>query len=567
MRTLDRRGLIRLVGVATPSLVAATLLVWVLQDLLGVPNASAVYLVAVVATAIGSGTRGALACAAAGILLYDYLFTLPLHTFVVGDAGVWLNLVLLLFVALVVGELTGLQRERAEQAGAREREARDLFAISRALATRPATQAVLPEIARVLRATSGIERIAVALGPDDARERVIATSPLPTAPGSAAGQPEPDGARRGWIGATHMVLQRMPGDEPARWVRIHPPGVGRARSPASAVLPHRVRIEVGDVVLGSIWAEQPRSRGPLDRTATRLMSAAADQIGQALLQDRLAAEARHAEVSRASDALKSALLQSVSHDLRTPLAAIRAAAGTLRPGSGVGEVDRRASAAAIEAEVLRLDRLVANLLDLSRIEAGALRPQPEVFELDDLVGPIIDRLRPSLGDRRLQVVLSSTPILADPVLLDEVVTNLLENAVKFTPPGTVVRVAQSEDPADAGEPGYVRLTVEDGGPGVPPASRERIFEKFYQEPGRGRGSRPGTGIGLAVVRGLAEAMGARVVARESDLGGLAIDVDLPIAQLPPDLEPPPAESGAMAATIETARVAATARTAPTASLP
>ena len=136
-----------------------------------------------------------------------------------------------------------------------------------------------------------------------------------------------------------------------------------------------------------------------DRTETRLLAAAADQIGQALAQDRLAAESQAAEIARQSDALKSALLQSVSHDLRTPLATIRAAAGTLRPGSGLSAEDQQESADAIDREVEYLNRLVTNLLDLSRIEAGALRAERDVFELDDLVGQTVDRLRPRLADR------------------------------------------------------------------------------------------------------------------------------------------------------------------------
>jgi signal transduction histidine kinase len=160
-----------------------------------------------------------------------------------------------------------------------------------------------------------------------------------------------------------------------------------------------------------------------------------------------------------------------------------------------------------------------------------LRAQREVFELDDLVGQIVDRLRPQLAAQDLTVELSRAPILADPVFLDEVVTNLLENAAKFTPAGAPVRVSAREEPENA----RVRLTIEDGGPGVPDDAIDRIFDKFYQAPGTAGGSRPGTGIGLAVVRGLAEAMGAEVHARPSELGGLAVDVDLPAATLPAEL--------------------------------
>lgn len=554
---IDPRFLARTGLIAVASVAGATLLVAMLQDGLGVPNASAVYLVAVVGTAVGSGTAGAVLVAVASILVYDFLFTAPLHTFAISDPDAWLTLGLLLFIALVVGELAGLQRSRAQVAVAREREARELFTVSRALATRRSTMEALPEIAGVLATATGMDSVQIALGPDDASERIVAATGAWIAmaaeapPAREPGRPTDLGGRPP-LAMPHAVLRRAPGDVPATWVRVHPASSGRPgppRGPSGARSRYRVRIEVGEQALGSIWGEAPAGGGLPDRSAARLLAAAADQLGQALVQDRLALEAREAEVSRESDTLKSALLQSVSHDLRTPLAAIRAAVATLRPDSRVPSPERAKSVEAIEHEVLRLDRLVANLLDLGRIEAGTLRAQPEVFELDDVVGSIVARLRPTLGDREVQLDLPTTPVSADPVFLDEVVTNLLENAGKFAP-GAVVRVSAVPLPdippdvppdvpvaAAAGaehRPPRLRLTVEDGGPGVPEAALQRIFEPFRTASPAADGRR-GTGLGLAVVRGLAAAMDAPVDARASSLGGLAVDIELPIATLPPDL--------------------------------
>ena len=356
-------------------------------------------------------------------------------------------------------------------------------------------------------------RIWISLGADDAGERVAADT-------------EPD--RKAGLPGIYNVLQRTPDETPARWRRVHQPTAPRAAG-ASGREAYRVRIEAGGRPFGSIWAKRDRDRGEPDRTETRLLSAAADQMGQALAQDRLAAEAQAAEIARQSDALKSALLQSVSHDLRTPLATIRAAAGTLRPGSGLSPDDQQESADAIDREVEYLNRLVTNLLDLSRIEAGALRADRDVFELDDLVGQTIDRLRARLGSRPLTVELAAPPVDVDPVLLDEAVTNALENAIKYAPPDAEIRVSAAALP---GEPPRIRLTVEDAGPGVPDAALPKIFDKFYRVPGVAGGSRSGTGIGLAVVRGLVEAMGGSVAARRSELGGLAIDIDLVAAGRP-----------------------------------
>lgn len=508
-----RGGLVRLVAVAVPALAAATLLVGLLETRLGVPNASPVYLLAVVATALASGTVGALAAAVVGVLLYDYFFTLPYHTFVISDPGIWLNLVLLLFVGVVVGQLTALERSRTLTAESREREARELFLISRALATRSATMAVLPEIAALLGRAANMTSLSIALGPDDGAERVATEWGTRAAPGGL-----------------YWQLRRFPGEQPAQWVRIHAQAPGRPRRDGGERPPietYRVRIEAGGRSFGSIWAARDR-RDPLpDRTATRLVSAAADQIGQALAHDRLAAEASAADVARQSDALKSALLQSVSHDLRTPLATIRAAAGTLRPAGGLSDEDRKESADAIDREVEYLNRLVTNLLDLSRIEAGALRADRDIFELEDLVGRTLERLAKRLVGRPLDVELDAPPVNVDPVFLDEAVTNALENAVKYSSPGTAVRVAA----ADTGD-GFVRLTIEDAGTGVPDEALHRLFEKFYRVPGGPKGSRSGTGIGLAVVHGLVAAMGGRATARQSELGGLAIDLDLPAARIP-----------------------------------
>ena len=514
MRRLRARRAGVLLAVAIPSLAGATIGIVLLERFLHLSNASVVYLTAVVATAIVAGAAGAIVASVASFLLYDFFFVQPLYTFTVRDPSEWLSLILLLFVGLVVGQLAALQRSRAEDATAREREARALFRISRELANRTSTPALLPTIARILMTETAMERVWIALGADDASEHVAAdTDDTRPPPGSGR----------------HRVLRRMPGDDPAQWVLVHQAG-GR-QLPATSGETYRVRIGAGGAASGSIWALRDRGRGEPDRPATRLLSAAADQIGQALAHDRLAAEAQAAEIARQSDALKSALLQSVSHDLRTPLATIRAAAGTLRPGTGLSTSDQQESADAIDREVEYLNRLVTNLLDLSRIEAGALRAERDVFELDDVAGRTIDRLRARLAGRPLLVDLTAPPVQVDPVFLDDALVNIVDNAIKYTPAGTPLEIVARELPGE----GYVRLTVEDGGAGVPADALGRLFDKFYRVPGGGRASRSGTGIGLAVVRGLIEATGGRVSARPSRLGGLAVDLDLPMAAVPADL--------------------------------
>src|SRR4051794_12840445 len=505
MNATRGRAVVRFFAVAVSTLAVATIAVGILQDVLGVPNPSAVYLVAVVATAIVSGTLGAIATAVASFVLYNFLFTEPRYTLSMHEPGVWLSVVLLLFVGVVVGQLAALQRDRAEVARRREREARALFGVSRALATRETIDAVLSGIARDLEAEANMEHVVITTGTGD---------------NSAVGFDT-----RGVINQ----LRRTPGSGPATWVRVHVPGTRTGARAEDNGEVYRVLIESANSPIGSIWGLRARSAGAPGAEQTRLLAAAADQLGQAIAHDRMAAESHAAEVARESDALKSALLQSVSHDLRTPLATIRAAAGTLRPGANADAATRRESVEAIDREVDYLNRLVSNLLDLSRIEAGVLRAAVDTFELDDLVRATLERLGPRLADWVVKSEVSTDLVEADPVFFDATLTNVIENAVRHTPIGTTIPLASGSPNAER-----VLLTIEDSGPGVPEHALAHLFDKFYRVPER-RSSRTGTGIGLAVARGLIEQMGGEIRARRSELGGLAIDIELRGARVPAEL--------------------------------
>ena len=304
----------------------------------------------------------------------------------------------------------------------------------------------------------------------------------------------------------------------------------------------RVTIAARGEALGAIWAIRPRALGDPDEGEKRVFAAAADQIGGALERDRLQRDATSAEISRRSDALKSALLDSVSHDLRTPLASIRAAAGTLMdPDIDWPPEQRREIAASIDREAEWLNRLVTNLLDMSRVEAGELRPSLVVLAVSDVVAEAMRRAAGPLGERPVEVRVSPDlpPILVDEVFIGQVLNNTLDNAAKYAGPGAPIRISARES-----DDHRVRITVEDGGAGVPPEAMPRLFEKFYRVPRKGEGSRRGTGIGLAVVRGLVDSMGGRVTARRSELGGLAVDIDLQIAALEAPAEPggPPSDT-------------------------
>jgi two-component system sensor histidine kinase KdpD len=471
--------------------------------------------VGVVLVALTAGTIPALITAVGAFVVYDFLFVDPLHTLMVEDPGEWLTLLLLLFVGLVVGRLTGVQRERATSAVRREQEARALFGISRTLALSPSALEALPDVVATVIAETRFDRVAISLVGHDGTERTVVDSVPDATPAEHSHVVE--------------VLHRRPGTQPAEWRRVNYT-TGRPsehHGARSSEVVYRVFIESAGHRLGSVWAFRGRQVPHPSREETRIVSAAADQVGQAVERDRLAGEAMRAEVARRGDAAKTALLDSVSHDLRTPLAAIRAAAGNLMdPAISWSPDVVRQGAATIDAEAERLTRIVSDLLDLSRIEAGALRPETRPFVTADLVARVVGRLRVAPGAAPVEIDIAEDlpPILVDEVLFEQVLVNLLENAERHAPGAHVrVRAGLVEDGA------AVRIVVDDNGQGVPDESMERLFEKFYRVPKPREGSRRGSGIGLAVVRGMVEAMNGRVRAEHSERGGLAIAVDLPVA--------------------------------------
>jgi K+-sensing histidine kinase KdpD len=389
-----------------------------------------------------------------------------------------------------------------------------MFNVSFTISTRKDTTSALRPIADIVRDETDADRVWITVG-----EVVQADTAWDLGP---PGSPP-----------VYVVLRRQPGDAPAEWVRVHAGQARQARtSSGPEIVAYRVNIMAAGQTFGALWVKRRKALGEPDVGETQVMAAAADQVGTALERDRLLRDATAAEISRRSEALKSALLDSVSHDLRTPLASIRAAAGSLMDRDVEWPPDERyAIAASIDREAEWLNRLVTNLLDMSRIEAGELRPNLAVFELGDVVRDVLGRGGAANLQRPVELDIAEgiPPVVVDEVFLGQVLANILDNAAKYAGPEARIRLS-AHPIGDA----RVLVTVEDDGPGVPADALPRLFEKFYRVPRRGEGSRRGTGIGLAVVRGLVDAMGGRVTARSSDLGGLAVDIELQSATVEPD---------------------------------
>jgi two-component system sensor histidine kinase KdpD len=477
-------------------------------------NATMLHLVVVLLAAVALGRGPAVAAAIGAFLTSNFLLVEPRFTLFVANPEEWVTLVLLLLAAIVTGQVAADLERRAEEAEDHAREARLLYEVTQ-LMGEPNIGRALEAVAERLRAELGLIGVRIDVTGDDGLLLAAATA----GDGRVIGEPD--------AGSGSEVLNA----ERGRWVRVRPPhGLRRATSP------HRVlRVPVrgphgpaGEILLA---ASGETKVGP---SSVRLLDALSAQLWTAVDRARLRDEANAAEVLRRADQLKSALLDAVSHDLRTPLASILASSGSLRQADVEwSDEERRGFAEAIEQEAGRLDRIVSNLLDLSRLESGTLQPDRGWYEPTALIHEVAARLRPVVGPHRLSLELPDElpPVHVDYTELDQVLTNLIENAAKYSPPEREIRVgAQVAD-------GSLRISVADDGPGIPAEALPRLFEPFFRARGAARG---GSGLGLAVARGLIEAHGGRIWAENRPNGGATFTFEIPSEGAAAATEPEPA---------------------------
>jgi two-component system sensor histidine kinase KdpD len=291
---------------------------------------------------------------------------------------------------------------------------------------------------------------------------------------------------------------------------------GRAREES----PHP--LEVAGRTVGTIYT--PEGSDPQVAVRRRFLPALAALLAVAADREGLEREALEAETLRRSDLVKTALLRAVSHDLRSPLTGIRTAVGALRSETlQLTDEDRRELLETIDVDSSRLSRLVGDLLDLSRLEAGAAQPEPELWRLDDLVREAVDAAG---ATGRVEVAGEAPLVDVDPVQIQRVLANLIENAVKFSPAGAAVHVRITATRKEA----IVRVV--DQGPGLVGAELERVFEPFYR---RAADDRSGAGLGLAIARGFAEANGGRLWAESRPGQGASFALALPVVEAPVEL--------------------------------
>jgi len=268
----------------------------------------------------------------------------------------------------------------------------------------------------------------------------------------------------------------------------------------------------------------------LDPEQRRLLQTCASLIALSIERDRSVLEAQQAQVQVQTEQLRGALLNSVSHDLRTPLAAIAGAASRLLEGSPQPEdAERGELLQTIVDEARHLARLVDNLLDMTRLEAGAMPLNKEWHVLEEIVGSVRNRLQKQLEKHEVQVDLPpDLPLLnVDGVLLEQVFINLLENAARYTPPGSRIEITAR------GDNDRLVIRVADNGPGLPPGSETRVFDKFYRGTRQTPDARRGVGLGLTICKGIIQAHGGRITAANRPGGGAEFTISLPIGSAPP----------------------------------
>ena len=465
---------------------------------LGVENVDLVFLTAVVGVAVRYGLWPSLVASVAASLCYNFFFLPPIYTFNITDPTNVAAFVFFIIMAIIVSNVAARVRTQAITAMARARNTESLYAFSRKLAGAGTLDDVL---------WASAYQAALML-----RVRIVLLLPESGAISVKAGYPPED-----MLDAADLAAAKW------AWESDQPAGRGSDTLPGAKRL--FLPMHTGRGAIGVVGLDSDKPGPLLTPDQRRLLDALMDQAALAIERVRLVEDLDRAKRTAEADRLRSALLTSISHDLKTPLAAVLGSAGTLRSMSGV--LDEHAKADLITTiidESERLNRFIANLLDMTKLESGAVVPNTALHDLGEVIGSALERASKILAQHRVEVDLAKNlPMVEiDPVLFEQALFNLLDNAAKYAPAGSTVRIQSWGDRDSVG------LMVLDEGDGIPPGDLEQIFDKFYRARKVDR-VRAGTGLGLAISRGFIEAMRGTIVAgNRTDRTGAVFTIRLPI---------------------------------------
>ena len=489
---------------AAVALVAATtLLSSLVQSFFSPTNIAMFYLLAVVLAAVRLGLQPAVLTAFLGVLAFDFFFVPPVFTLVVADTEYLLTFIVFLTVGLVISSTVARSRERAEALRFREVQTASLYYLSRDLAGAADLVAVTGAVLRNLRESLKAE-IVVFLA---------------------------DGEQLKIISASEKLDLDLKERAVADWTFRNHQEAGRGTATLGAAALLYLPLKTSANVLGVLGV---RMADPTDYNSQQhrlLLDAFASQTAMALERVRFSQQAEQVQILAARETLERALLNSISHDLRTPLASITGALSSLRDQEGLDETARTELLATAGEEAARLNRFVGNLLDMTRLEAGAVRLKYTPCAVEELIGCALSVLDPRLGKREIAVNLPpDLPlVMLDMGCMIQVLVNLLDNSLKYSPQDQALGINARTERA------WLVMEIIDHGPGVAEANLERIFDKFYRVPAP-EGAR-GTGLGLSICKGFVEAHGGKIKAALTSGGGLTVTIRLPLIP-PPQTEDP-----------------------------
>lgn len=477
---------------------AATAVAAIMYPYFSLANIVMVYLLGATIAALRLGRGPASLVAVANIIAFDFFFVPPRYSFAVANLEYVVTFVVMLAVTLIIANLVASVRAQTRVAGARERRTSSLYAMSRELtATRS-----LEDLTRV-----AIKHIA----------ETFASHAIVLVPDSRGRlQPPQSAPENGALLTADLSV--------AQWVFEHsaPAGLGTDTLPAAAA--QYLPLKGSHKTLGVLAVEPTQKRRLLLPEQRHLLETFAGQIALALERAGLQEEAESARVAAETESLRNTLLASISHDLRTPLSVITGASSALNDPSMVFDAEaRRDLTAQIENKAKQMSETISNVLDLMRLESGHVSLRLEWFPFEDLVNSALGRLGTRLSGYTVTTdVQPDLPqVHVDGALVLQVLTNLLENVVKHTRLGVQVTIRAVLDDA------FVRIDVEDDGPGLPPGDPERLFAKFHR--GRDESNAGGAGLGLSICRAIVNAHGGQISATRRPGGGARFSFTLPIA--------------------------------------